>query len=139
MRKEDLTQENLSGLGSVRPLPKALSPLIEDEHTVKSNTNSQLAQVGNSAKVQRARILQFLFKHQSMNTFEAREMLAIPSPAPRILELKEMGLLFVTCRERATCVTGSTHSNVARYTLMGFNPDKMTQEQYEDLKQGGCA
>ena len=139
MRKEDLTQENLSGLGSVAAPPKANQTFLKNARgsAMHINTNSDMPQGGNSAPAQRARLMCHLAKHKSVNTFEAREFLSIQQPAARIMELKEAGLMFITVRERATCATGSTHNNIARYVLMGFRPKKMTQEQYDSLMQGG--
>jgi|GEM_PF-2538877 hypothetical protein len=98
--------------------------------------NSQqenLTFVDATVAAQRKRFITHLALIGSLNTFEARERLSIPSPAGRVLELKRKGFVFDTTRGAATSASGSKHKQVARYSLKGFNPEQMNLERFLGL------
>lgn len=50
----------------------------------------------NSNAAQRSRLLQYLNQYGSITTLQARQILAVMSPAPRIKELRESGYSITT-------------------------------------------
>lgn len=74
-----------------------------------------------TAESQRQRILEHL-RRESLTTHYARTVLDIPSPAPRVLELRKQGYNIVT--EWETVDTGKDKHRFARYVLLGSAPTK---------------
>ncbi len=50
----------------------------------------------NSNAAQRGRLLHYLKQHGSITTLQARQVLAVMSPAPRIKELRDLGYSIIT-------------------------------------------
>lgn len=55
-------------------------------------------QLNNSTASQRVTLLEHLKKHGSITTLQARQVLGVMSPAPRIKELREAGYSIITIR-----------------------------------------
>ncbi|KQT42232.1 MULTISPECIES: helix-turn-helix domain-containing protein [unclassified Methylophilus] len=75
----------------------------------------------NSAHNQRLKLLDWLFEKNSITTAQAREMLDVMSPAPRILELRAAGYEINTVWDNWTSEYGIKH-RIARYVLMQKKP-----------------
>lgn len=71
-----------------------------------------------SASAQRQQLKAVLNEFGSVTTIYAREVLGIMSPAPRVQELRAMGLKIITERIVATDSLGVKHHGVARYVLV---------------------
>ena len=71
-----------------------------------------------SVESQRARLRQYLECNGSCTTFEARQKLNIVSPAPRIMELREMGWSITTIRVRENDQSGRPHL-IGKYVWHG--------------------
>ena len=71
-----------------------------------------------SAAVQRQRILAYMEEHGSITTYEAREVLGIASPAPRIKELRDRGYAIITLFQDLPDANGLIHPRSARYVLL---------------------
>ena len=69
-----------------------------------------------TVKTQRAFVLKALKNNPSLSTFELRE-LGICSPAPRIKELIDSGIIINSVRHTAIDAIGVKHQNVSRYWL----------------------
>lgn len=65
--------------------------------------------LNNSAASQRVALLQYLKQYGSITTLQARQVLAVMSPAPRIKELRDAGYLIITERIVDTDSTGKKH------------------------------
>lgn len=65
--------------------------------------------IGNSKAAQRGRLLQYLQQHGSITTLQARQILAVMSPAPRIKELRESGYSIKTNWVKDTDSAGVEH------------------------------
>jgi predicted HTH transcriptional regulator len=76
----------------------------------------------NSTNNQRAKLLDYLKEHGSITTAQARELLDVMSPAPRIMELKARGYLIVTQFGHWISDHGINHKGVARYVLTQIKP-----------------
>lgn len=63
----------------------------------------------NSKAAQRGRLLQYLQLHGSITTLQARQILAVMSPAPRIKELRELGYSITTNWVKDTDSAGVEH------------------------------
>ncbi len=72
--------------------------------------------LSNKSEHQRARLLAYLYANNSISTIEARSILDILAPAPRIKELREVGHKIVTHWSIENTPLG-THK-VARYVLL---------------------
>lgn len=83
-------------------------------HKQQGNNKNQLNDTSSSA--QRQRLLEWLYK-QPITTIEARHLLNILAPAPRIFELRHQGFNIKTFWVRDVTPEGLTHC-VARYVLM---------------------
>ncbi|MBT0585113.1 helix-turn-helix domain-containing protein [Alteromonas oceanisediminis] len=79
-----------------------------------SNAKSVLIDKDTSAHTQRNQIVALIKQYQSMNTPEFREN-GIMAPAPRIFELRKMGMAIDKVLETYIDNTGKTHHGVARY------------------------
>jgi len=77
---------------------------------------SKLDTLSNTTESQRLRILKAL-RHEPITTLEARQLLSICSPAPRIMELRSMGHKIATVWRTDTDSTGQEH-RVAQYVLL---------------------
>lgn len=84
--------------------------------TSNSDARSPLNSKDKSAHTQRLQILTLLKSNSSLNTLEFREKGFI-SPAPRILELKQLGHHIVSVREDVKTDDGRLHRGIARYYL----------------------
>ena len=71
-----------------------------------------------SVESQRARLRHHLECYGSCTTFEARQKLNIVSPAPRIMELREMGCSITTIRVRENDQSGRPHL-IGKYVWHG--------------------
>jgi predicted HTH transcriptional regulator len=76
----------------------------------------------NSTNNQRAKLLDYLKEHGSITTAQARELLDVMSPAPRILELRRFGYLINTVSDHWISDHGINHKGVARYVLTQIKP-----------------
>ena len=76
--------------------------------------SSALNSKDTSAETQRNQIVSLIHANQSMNTPEFRQH-GIMAPAPRIFELRKMGMEIRKVLETYTDETGKTHHGVARY------------------------
>lgn len=85
--------------------------------TSDNDDRSPLDSKDTSAHTQRLQILALLKTNASLNTLEFREKGFI-SPAPRILELKQLGHKIVSTREDITTDDGRLHRGIARYYLV---------------------
>lgn len=63
----------------------------------------------NSKAAQRGRLLQYLQQYGSITTLQARQILAVMSPAPRIKELRESGYSIKTNWVKDTDSAGVEH------------------------------
>ncbi len=95
------------------------------------NPKNPLRPDNNSTIAQRARILNWFFNISSrLSTLEAREQLAIMSPAPRIGELRhDLGHKIITEWERQKDSTGTLH-RVGVYVYLGHS---------KSTDMGGCS
>ena len=98
---EDATKTNAAGLGSVGGI-------------YRSTNNEEFAE--NSANAQRSRMLAWL-KERPITTLQARRLLDVMQPAPRIFELRARGYNIVTLTVLDFTGEGRPH-NVAKYVLM---------------------
>jgi len=71
-----------------------------------------------SASAQRVRLKKALQERGSVTTYEAREELNIPSPAPRVFELRAKGDNIKTILETLDDANGNPHPKSARYVLV---------------------
>lgn len=71
----------------------------------------------NSAKSQRARLLNYLRNYQSVSTIEAREKLDVMHPAARIMELINQGHVIHMIRNVEPTAFGGKH-RFGRYYLI---------------------
>lgn len=77
--------------------------------------------MSHDAATQRQLIMSYLSKHGSGTTYDFREQLDIPSPAPRIFELRHnFGKNIVKHEDYGTTSAGGKH-RVARYVLKPGN------------------
>ena len=76
----------------------------------------------NSTNNQRAKLLDYLQEHGSITTAQARELLDVMSPAPRILELRRYGYLINTVSDSWISDHGINHKGIARYVLAQSQP-----------------
>ena len=67
---------------------------------------------------QRQRLKAHLEEHGSIPTYEARQDLAIASPAPRIMELRARGYAIITLLQDLPDANGVIHPRRARYVLL---------------------
>lgn len=74
----------------------------------------------NSASSQRQRLMEWLKGIGSITTIEARSLLDIMAPAPRIFELRAIGYDIATVWTNGTTDQGKKH-RVARYILRGVS------------------
>jgi len=65
--------------------------------------------LNNSTASQRVALLEHLKKHGSITTLQARQVLGVMSPAPRIKELREAGHSIITERVLDADSTGRKH------------------------------
>lgn len=86
--------------------------------TPKGTTTKKSQIHDSSASAQRQRFKAALIEFGSVTTIYAREVLGIMSPAPRVQELRAMGLKIITERVDATDNLGVRHHGVARYVLV---------------------
>ena len=77
---------------------------------------TNLAELSNSTESQRQRILKAL-RHEPITTLQARQQLAICSPASRIMELRAMGYKIASVWRIDTDSTGQEH-RVSQYVLL---------------------
>lgn len=70
------------------------------------------------ASTQRQQLLAHMREHGSITTYEARELLSIASPAPRIMELRSRGFDIYTSKESLPDSNGTIHRESARYILI---------------------
>ena len=92
---------------------KNLTPKVESE--VKQPVNAR-ANYNNTTSSQRIRLLRAL-RIEPITTLQARQQLAICSPAPRIGELRAMGHTIDTTWSTDVDSTGTPH-RVGLYTLL---------------------
>lgn len=78
---------------------------------------SQSQSIGNDPAAQRSRVLEFLRRHGSLSTLDARHLIDVMHPAARVMELRRSGHAIATIWTHATTPEGGTH-RVARYHLM---------------------
>lgn len=90
--------------------------------TNPQKTTRKIKFTDNSAHNQRAKLLDYLIEHGCITTSEARELLGIMSPAPRILELKARGYLINRLWVDWTDEHGIKH-RIARYVLTKKQPN----------------
>ncbi|WP_429256936.1 helix-turn-helix domain-containing protein [Paraburkholderia sp. GAS334] len=72
---------------------------------------------GNDSAAQRGRVLEFLRRHGSLSTLDARHLLDCMHPAMRVLELRRQGHEIVTAWSHEATPEGGEH-RVARYHLV---------------------
>ncbi|WP_343654541.1 helix-turn-helix domain-containing protein [Paraburkholderia caribensis] len=73
--------------------------------------------IGNDAEAQRGRVLEFLRRHGSLSTLDARHLIDVLHPAARVMELRRNGYEIATVWSHETTPEGGKH-RVARYHLM---------------------
>lgn len=103
------------------PLESAASLGTPSKNQNKFTISRMESQDGNSSEAQRQRLLQYLQKHGSVSTLEARRLLDILAPAARILELRrdqDIDLIWINDLSEA----GKIH-RVGRYQLRGHRPE----------------
>lgn len=90
---------------------------MEKKKAAEAAQKSVNATNNTSASWGRASIIQAL-RIGPKTTVELREQWGVMSPAPRILELREIGHIIVTVPVSAFTADGVKHKGVARYTLL---------------------
>lgn len=90
--------------------------------TPQTNTKRKPKFTDNSSNNQRAKLLYYLIEHGSITTAQAREVLDVMSPAPRIMELKALGYSIVTLCDSWISDHGINHRGIARYVLTQTQP-----------------
>lgn len=75
------------------------------------------AKYSNDAAAQRSRVLDFLRRHGSLSTLDARHLIDVMHPAARVMELRRFGHDIATIWSQETTPEGGRH-RVARYHLM---------------------
>lgn len=75
------------------------------------------SQYSNDAAAQRSRVLEFLRRHGSLSTLDARHLIDVMHPAARVMELRRFGYEIATVWSNETTPEGGEH-RVARYHLM---------------------
>lgn len=86
-------------------------------HSGAAQTKSQMQSIGNDATAQRSRVLEFLRRHGSLSTIDARHLIDVMHPAARVMELRRQGHDIMTAWAHETTSEGGAH-RVARYHLM---------------------
>lgn len=74
-------------------------------------------QYSNDAAAQRSRVLDFLRRHGSLSTLDARHLIDVMHPAARVMELRRFGHEIATIWTRETTPEGGEH-RIARYHLV---------------------
>lgn len=88
----------------------------------KTTLKSKPKFTDNSTQNQRTKLLDYLIEYGSITTAEARKILDVMSPAPRIMELKARGYSIVTLVDSWTSEHGINHKGIARYVLRQNKP-----------------
>ncbi len=94
----------------------------DDSTMLKINSNL-------SVEAQQKRVLIYLQTHETgLNRFEADSFLNVVSLAPRIMELKAQGHLFLKVTEMACDHQGRQHPGIARYFYKGQDFESANDE-----------
>lgn len=115
-KRSDIPNENPSVVGAIEGVENCISEqAIQPHDTANNPTIKDLS--NNSAKAQRARLLEFLQLHGSITTAHAREHLNIYDPRVRKHELVRQGYDIVMTWVTAVTAQGYAHK-VGLYTLI---------------------
>ena len=98
---------------------KGLAALTTNPQTT---TKHKTKFTDNSTNNQRLKLLDYLQEHGSITTAEARDNLDVMSPAPRIMELRRIGILINTVSDQWISNHGINHKGIARYVLTKKQP-----------------
>lgn len=94
------------------------APVSGQASEASNHTTRPYHHIGNTAAAQRARLLDYLYRHDTVTTLDARANLDVLHPAMRVLELRRAGHHIDTVWVHQSTQCGKLH-RVARYVYRG--------------------